>query len=531
MLKESMSTRPATWRKLIAAVADGRRMVFATALLVHCVVGLASAVQAETSDRLNVLWIMVDDLRPALGCYGDPDAITPSIDRLASTARVFRRAYCHQSVCGPSRTSILTGLLPDNTQVWHNRNLFRQSHPEWITLPQLFKNHGYQTRSLGKIFSGNEKELDPASWSVPEVLRVAGSKNYLLPENEGSGKQAPLEFAEVSDEAYPDGKLADLAVDALHRLGRNGAPFFLAVGFFKPHLPFTGPRKYLDMHAAEKFAQPMLSRPDGSPEHAYPDHLELAGYRKIPKDERVAAEQAVKLRRAYYACVTYVDAQVGKLLDTLQATGLDQRTVVVLLGDHGFSLGEFDHWCKDTNFELDTRVPLMIRTPNMPQPGRATEALTEYVDLYPTLAELAGLPVNQELDGRSLVPVIQDPLAAGRDVVLSQFSRPFKPTRPQVMGYSIRSVEHRYTRWIDWPSKQILAEELYDYASSQSVTHHQTLLIEQQNVAAENRGLLDRMRRQMDRVVKSRVRADSGLGDSVSGDSSHRPAGKRRKEK
>ena len=505
-MKEPMPTCLVTWRKLTAAVAGGKRIVFAIALLVHCAVGFVSAVQAETSERLNVLWIMVDDLRPALGCYGDPNAITPSIDRLASTARVFRRAYCHQSVCGPSRTSILTGLLPDNTQVWHNRNLFRQSLPDWTTLPQLFKNHGYHAQSLGKIFSGNEKELDPASWSVPEVLRVAGSQNYLLPENSGSGKQAPLEFAEVSDEAYPDGKLADLAVDALHRFGRNGNPFFLAVGFFKPHLPFTAPRKYLDMHAAEKFAQPMLSRPDGSPEHAYPDHLELAGYRNIPEDERVAAEQAVELRRAYYACVTYIDAQVGKLLDTLQTTGLDQRTVVVLLGDHGFSLGELDHWCKDTNFELDTRVPLMIRTPNMPQPGRETEALSEYVDLYPTLAELAGLQVNQELDGRSLVPMIQDPLAAGRDVVLSQFSRPFKPTRPQVMGYSIRSLAHRYTRWIDWPSEQILTEELYDYSSPHSVTRHQTLLIEQRNVAAENPEMLVRLRAQMDQVLNSRVR-------------------------
>jgi arylsulfatase A-like enzyme len=531
MMNEPMSTCLVVWRIGTAAVACSKRVVLAAAVLFHCIVGVASAAEAETSHRLNVLWIMVDDLRPALGCYGDPDAITPNIDRLASTARVFRRAYCHQSVCGPSRTSILTGMLPDNSRVWHNRNLFRHSHPEWITLPQLFKLHGYHAESLGKVFSGNQKELDPASWSVPEVLRVRGSKNYLLPENAGSGKQAPMEFAEVSDDAYPDGKLAELAVDALHRFDRNQTAFFLAVGFFKPHLPFTAPRKYLDMHAADKFVQPMLSRPDGSPEHAYPDHLELAGYRNIPKDERVSAERAIELRRAYYACVTYVDAQVGKLLDALHTTGLDQSTVVVLLGDHGFSLGEFDHWCKDTNFETDTRVPVMIRTPNMPHPGHVTDALTEYVDLYPTLAQLAGLQVSRKLDGRSLVPVIQDPLAAGRDVVLSQFSRPFKPTRPQVMGYSIRSAEHRYTRWIDWLSEQVLAEELYDYASPQSVARHQSLLIERQNVASECPELLLHMRGQMDRLLESRVRTDAGRRDPASDDSSRRPSSQRRKEK
>ena len=200
------------------------------------------------AEQPNVLLIVVDDLRPALGCYGDRLAITPSIDRFAKSARVFGRAYCHQAVCGPSCASILTGRLPDNTRVWHNRNHFRTTHPDLITLPQLFKNNGYQSLGLGKVFSGDEREDDPPSWSAPAVLRQQGWKNYLLPENAGSGKQAPFEFADVEDDAYPDGKLAKLAIETLGQFSETKQPFFLAVGFFKPHLPFNAPRKYLDMY-------------------------------------------------------------------------------------------------------------------------------------------------------------------------------------------------------------------------------------------------------------------------------------------
>ena len=419
------------------------------------------------ADRPNVLLIMVDDLRPALGCYGDRLAITPSIDRFAKSARVFGRAYCHQAVCGPSRASILTGRLPDNTRVWHNRNHFRTTHPDLITLPQLFKNSGYRSLGWGKVFSGDEREDDPPSWSAPAVLRQQGWKNYLLPENAGSGKQAPFEFADVEDDAYPDGKLAKLAIETLGQFSETKQPFFLAVGFFKPHLPFNAPRKYLDMHPADKFRNfTSLPRTVGAPAAAYPDHLELAGYQGVPKDEQVESQQALELRRAYYACVTYADAQVGRVLDALTQTGLDKNTIVVVMGDHGFSLGEANHWCKDTNFELDTHVPLIVRVPGMQQPGIATTALTQYVDVYPTLAELAGLEPPLELDGSSLVPILDDPKLPGRKFVLSQFSRPFKPADPEVMGYSIRTETNRYTRWINWQTREVIAEELYDYEAT-----------------------------------------------------------------
>lgn len=461
---------------------------------------------AFAAERPNVLLIFVDDLRPSLGCYGDERVKSPNIDRFASTARQFDRAYCHQAVCGPSRASILTGRLPDNTGVWHNRNLFRTTLPGLVTLPQLFKNSGWHAQSLGKVFSGGERELDPASWSEPEVLKQLGWKNYLQRDDEGQGKGLPFEKADVPDDAYPDGKLANLAVETLAKRKQQSQPFFLAVGFFKPHLPFNAPKKYWDLYDPAAFAltgEPV--RTQGAPEVAYPDHLELAGYRDIPRDERVSPAQARELRHGYHACVSYTDAQVGKVLEALERLDLAANTIVVLLGDHGYSLGEADHWCKDTNFELDTRVPLLIRAPGI-QPG-PTRALVEYVDIYPTLAALAGLEPNGPLDGRSLIPLLDDPSARGREVVLSQFSRPFRSGNPEVMGYSIRTDTHRYTRWIEWGSKRLLFEELYDYSDTTSVMSQPPFLIEAQNVASVSTRsqLKTLLSSQLDVILRQRV--------------------------
>jgi len=458
--------------------------------------------------RPNVLMIFVDDLRPSLGCYGDRVVKSPNIDRFAATARQFDRAYCHQAVCGPSRATILTGRLPDNTGVWHNRNLFRTTQPGLITLPQLFKNNGWHAQSMGKVFSGDERELDPVSWSEPEVLRQKGWKNYLQRDNdEGQGKGPPFEKADVPDDAYPDGKLANLAIESLAKLNQQSKPFFLAIGFFRPHLPFNAPKKYWDLYDPEAFALPgKPARTKSAPEVAYPDHLELAGYRGIPEDERVSPEQGRELRHGYHACISYIDAQIAKVLDTLDRLDLTSKTIVVLLGDHGYSLGEADHWCKATNFELDTHVPLLMRAPGM-KPGR-TQALTEYVDIYPTLVALAGLKPAGLLDGQSLVPVLNDASAKGRDMVLSQFSRPFRAGNPEVMGYSIRTETHRYTRWIEWSTKNLMSEELYDYTDAASVKFQPPYRIETQNIAAQSdRSLLGTtMRSQFDALLAQRLR-------------------------
>ena len=465
-----------------------------------------SASSAE--QRPNVLFIMVDDLRTSLGCYGDPLVKSPNIDRLAQSSRLFNRAYCHQAVCGPSRASILTGRLPDITGVWHNRNLFRTTHPNLVTLPQLFKNNGYHAMGLGKIFSGDEREEDPQSWTVPTVLRADGWKNY-VDKGKGEGKGAPFEAADVPDDGYPDGKLANLAIETLIKLKQQSQPFFLAVGFFKPHLPFNAPKRYWDLYDPSAFAlDGMRTRTQGAPEAAYPDHLELAGYAGIPEDERVTPEQARQLRHGYYACISYTDAQIGKLLAALKQQGLEDNTIVVLLGDHGYSLGEANHWCKATNFELDTHVPFMIRTPGLKQPGTATDALTEYVDIYPTLAALAKLMPPTDLDGRSLIPILEDPAALGHDHVLSQFSRPFKAGNPEIMGHSIRTATHRYTRWIEWSTRNVLAEELYDYTTPASVTQQAAFLIERQNIVAEpaQAAMRDQMRAKLDETLTTRIK-------------------------
>jgi iduronate 2-sulfatase len=459
------------------------------ALLVMFLIRL-NAVQASEVARnpgkLNVLFIAVDDLRTSLGCYGDTLAKSPNIDRLAQESRLFTRAYCNQAVCGPSRTSILTGRLPDNTHVWHNRNLFRDTLPDLVTLPEYFKNHGYHAQSLGKVFSGNarEAEQDPQSWSLPPLLKGPGWSNYALKRSQGSsGKGVATEMADLPDECYSDGKLAALAIETLEDLAKRKKPFFLAVGFFKPHLPFCAPKKYWDLYDPADFElAPGAGRTLNAPDVAYHEHRELGGYKDVPKDEKFGAEQARHLRHGYYACVSYADAQVGRLLDALERFDLEENTIVIFWGDHGYSLGEAERWCKGTNFEVDTRTPLMFRFPGMPEPGVFTEALMEYVDIYPTVVELAGLPPARDLDGQSLVPILNDPSQEGRPFVLSQFARPFKPSLPEVMGYSVRTHTHRYTRWVQWPSRDLLAEEFYDYTSSRSAVRQDGIFVERENV-------------------------------------------------
>lgn len=458
--------------------------------------------------RPDVLFIAVDDLRTSLGCYGDTLVKSPNIDRLASTARRFDHAYCQQSVCGPSRSSLLTGRLPDATRVWHNRNLFRATHPDLVTLPQLFKDHGYAAVSLGKIFSGDERELDPRSWSEPEILKQEGWRSYALGESGGRGKGSAWEAADVPDEGYPDGRLARLAMERLGDLKAGGKPFFLAVGFFKPHLPFNAPKRYWDLYDAAVFdLNDDGRRVQGVSGHAHHSHRELAGYRGMPDDEHLDAATARTLRHGYHACVSYIDAQVGRLLDALDRLDLARTTIVVLWGDHGFSLGEKDRWCKGTTFERDTRVPLLIRAPGLNQPGVAATGLVELVDVFPTLAALAALPAPPGLDGRSLVPMLEDPQASGREAVLSQFARPFSAGTPEFMGYSLRTATHRYTRWVTWPARQTLAEELYDYTRGPSTSCEGAFRIEQMNLAAEpgQTEIRRDLSRELDQMLAQRV--------------------------
>lgn len=459
--------------------------------------------------RYNVLFIAIDDLRTALGCYGDTIVKSPNIDRLASTGRLFTGAYTQQAVCGPSRAAIITGRVPDVTRVWHNRNKYRDTLPDIVTLPQVFMNNGYTAISLGKIISGDQREEDDASWTIPAILREDGWSNYHFAENrEFKGKGPSHEFADVPDDGYPDGRLADLAVRTLTDLHDAGRPFFLAVGFFKPHLPFCAPKKYWDLYDHSVFRlDNEIQGVSGAPGEAYHSHRELGGYVDMPEDEQLTAEQTQTLRHGYYACISYVDTQVGKLLDALDNLGESEDTIVILWGDHGYAIGEANRWCKGTNFELDTRVPLIMRSPGMGSPGAATDALVEMVDLYPTLTDLAGLETPWQLDGTSLRKILQNPDTPGKEWVRSQFARPFSKSDPEVMGYSIRTPTHRYGRWIDFKSRETIAEELYDYNNPDSVTIRAVYRIENTNKVTdpEQATVLKDMRELMDSQLSARA--------------------------
>ena len=479
------------------------------ALLLH-VQGPCHATVGTEVEQPNFLFICVDDLRPALGCYGDPIAITPHIDKLAKTGRIFNHAYAQQAVCGPSRTSVLTGMYPDQTQVWHNRHSFREHRPDTTTIPQFLSNHGYQTAALGKIFSGNERELDPASWNDGEVLREPHWKTYLHQDNQGSGKQSAYEILDVPDSSYSDGKLTDSAIRKLKAFRSSDRPFFLAVGFFKPHLPFNAPKQYWDLYQRSDFEGLSIVETNGTiPTIAFHTHRELGGYRGIPEDEILADDLTTTLRHGYYACVSYIDAQIGKLLSTLKESGLDRNTIVVLWGDHGFALGEGERWCKGTNFELDTRVPLIISVPDMAKPGQHTNSLIELVDLYPTIAKLANISPPDGLAGIPLDGILQNPTAQIHRYVISQFSRPWNARKPESMGYSLRTTSHRYTSWIDLTDGTVIAEELYDYDNPESTRDDQPYQIEYNNLVGDRKHL--RTKKALSRQLSQELKLQSSL--------------------
>jgi iduronate 2-sulfatase len=424
--------------------------------------------------RPNVLFIAVDDLRPTLRCYGDHTALTPYIDRLAAHGTLFDRAYCQQAVCNPSRASLMTGRRPDTIKVWDLSTHFRKTSGDIVTLPQHFKQHGYHSQCVGKIYHGKKSLQDPPSWSVPEKYNVAVKREqYVLAENrpgQKSGKMAACECADVADDAYWDGKIADEAIKALE--DNRNKPFFLAVGFMKPHLPFSCPKKYWDLYNRDRISPPANpEKPADAPELALHDWVELRGYTDIPNKGPLSPEKIAELRHGYYACVSYTDAQVGKLLDALDRLRLARNTVIVLWGDHGWHLGEHALWCKTTNFELDTRAPLIVAAPEQKRAGTRTSALVEFVDIYPTLVELCGLPTPEGLEGISMVPLLEQPDRVWKKAAFSQFPRPWSyKKQPSVMGYTIRTRQHRYTEWLDFDTRRVLARELYAHAEDSQET-------------------------------------------------------------
>lgn len=431
---------------------------------------------AEKKAPMNVLFIAVDDLRPELACYGAAHMKTPNIDRLAQEGTLFEHAYCQVAVCNPSRASVLSGARPDTTKVLANNKFLRPMMPDVVTLPQNFKNHGYTSLSVGKIFHHSEREPgdDPLSWSEPawyhgEPYRQWFTKESndfiarlrkLPPDKRPKILRAPpFEASPESDDVYPDGMTALKAIETLQQVKEK--PFFLGVGFVKPHLPFTCPQKYWDMYPEESIKLPdNYYRTKGAPEPAFHNLYELRTYGDIPPKGDISDATALRLIRGYRACVSFMDAQVGRVLAELDRLGLRENTVVVFWGDHGYHLGENGLFTKMTNFELGTHVPLIVSAPASLQKtrGQRSTALVELVDLYPTLAELAGLDLPSHLEGTSFASLFKDPAKPWKKAAFSQYLRPGKEG---IMGRSVRSTEWRYTEWRDRDGND-LGVELYD---------------------------------------------------------------------
>jgi iduronate 2-sulfatase len=420
---------------------------------------------AAAAEKLNVLFIASDDMRPQLGCYGDPVVKSPNIDALAKRGLVFNRSYVQQALCSPSRISMLSGRYPATTGIFEIGRPLRATMPDITTLPQHFKNQGYHTRSLGKIYHVGID--DGASWTVPawhsskprtsEATRAAvakyvadaQAKGVEIPQKGRGSRNAAIpafEAVDCADDDLLDGDTAKNAIVQLREHAKNpGRPFFLAVGFANPHVPWIAPRRYFDLYDPMKL--PLAKNeflPVGSPDFAATSGADFYWYRDVPQVSGGKLPEKFKREclQGYLAAISYVDAQVGRLLAALDQTGLAKNTVIVFWSDHGYYMGEHTWWgAKHNNYEGATRNCLIIATPGQKTAGQKTDALAQSVDLAPTLAQLCGLPANPGYQGRSLVPVIENPRAAVNDAAFSWY-----PKRGY-LGVTMRTDKWRYVEW------------------------------------------------------------------------------------
>lgn len=455
---------------------------------------------SSAEKKLNVLLILVDDLKPTIRSFGDAVAITPNLDRLAASGLRFEMAYCNQSVCMASRYNLLLGSRSTSTGFYNFGTQFREVYPDAVTLPQHFMNNGYVAHSMGKIFHiGHGNTNDDASWSVPHHADKV--IEYVLPESNhreltreealfsnqrSRDENGPLprgaawEAPDVLDYAYADGRIAETAVDRMRWLKDNEEkPFFLAVGFVRPHLPFSAPKKYWDMYDRNKLPMPEYAdAPKGAPEYAVKRRGEIMAFKPILTTEPFPDDLTQQLIHGYYSSVSYMDAQLGKVLDGLEQQGLADDTIVVLWGDHGWHLGDHGSWTKHSNYEQANRIPIIIVAPGVTKPGSVTHQLAETVDIYPTLAALAGLAppkTSQPIDGLDLTPVMLDEQKRIRDYAYHAYSKQGR------MGRAIR--DSRY-RLVEWSNDEEVEYELYDYQEDP---------LETVNIASSDQKALARM--------------------------------------
>lgn len=417
--------------------------------LITCIlliqIGNQSHAKPKNSNKTkpNILFIAVDDLRPELGSFGASHIISPHIDKLANQGMVFNRTYCNIPVCGASRASVLSGVRPGVHRFLGYSTYQQKDYPGVLSLPMHFKNNGYTTISNGKIYHhGNDDEDAWAEIWKPKAAFVKSSRDYLVSKNialEKEGKRGyPYENTDVPDSAYLDGKIAKKSIQDLKKLKAKGEPFFLAVGFLKPHLPFNAPTKYWNMYDSDKISLPdNYMQPASTPKTAFHNSGELRNYSGVPKKGEVSAELANKLLHGYYACVSYTDTQIGLLLNALEQLELAENTIVILWGDHGWNLGDHMMWCKHCNFESSLHVPMILKVPGKTS-GQKTDAITEYIDIYPSLCELSNLTVPAHLDGESVVPLL-DGKQMKKDYAICKF----------MDGVTLIKENYFYTEFID----------------------------------------------------------------------------------
>lgn len=448
----------------------------------------------QKSEKKNVLFISIDDLRPYTGSYGALHLISPTLDSLASQGIQFNRAYCEMAMCTPSRASVLTGLRATSTGVEDLYSHFRLFNPHIKTLPQVFKENGYTSISLGKVFHFS----DHLSWSEPEWHEpLENLRGYLLPHNIEKSKTSKwrqadfYEAADVEDNAYGEGMVAEKAIKKLDSLANTDNPFFLAVGFFKPHLPFLAPKKYWDMYTPEQIKYvDSIDYVVESPAYVNTFFGELTtytGFNTVEEEftfsgkkravRKLDEESKKKMAHGYQACITYVDYQIRKITNKLKELGLEENTIIAIWGDHGWILGEHNDWCKQTNFEVSTRAPLIIIDPSMTNKGIQTNAIVEFVDIYPTICDIAGIEKPNHLEGISTLPLFEDPVRPWKKAAFSRYLRDWVNEETGqwhdglYRGLTVRTDSFRYTEWHYVPAEDsIAAIELYDHVNDPGET-------------------------------------------------------------
>jgi len=469
-------------------------------------VSTESASVTPSNKQKNILFIAIDDLKPLLSNYGESQMHTPNFDRLAKMGMTFTNAHVQYAVCGPSRASVMTGSNPDKTKVWDLHTDFRESSDGLISMPEHLINQGYATTAVGKIYhkGSSSPGHDGKSWSMPHQLPKnydpeygnAAFEYYQNPETKKQmaklkeeaiakgikrgGKQRGYVFkrlkpstesADVSDTAYQDGLYTQTAIQQLDDLEKSGKPWFLGVGYQKPHLPFVAPKKYWDLYNRDHIELAEFQKlSEGTPKFAFHSFGELRAFSDIDNalniGDKLSDAKQRELIHGYMACISYIDAQIGKLLDDLQRRSILEETVIVLWGDHGFHLGDHTEWCKHSNFEQATRIPFMFAGPGVAKNQKSHHPVN-LVDLFPTVFELANVKQHNQTDGKSLVPLLDndDTTTVEMDYAYHQYARGKR------MGYAVRTDRYRYTEWHDnnyrsykpYKEENIVGYELYDY--------------------------------------------------------------------